>query len=143
VIDAAGLNQLDAQQLREVVRSLMSDVASKDAVIAQHGAELERRDAEIAFKQAVIDKINHEMAVLKRLKFAAKSEAFNPEQKSLLEETIDADLAALQAELDKVTPPGRTKARRRRPSARSCRRTCRGARSITSPRTPPAAAARR
>jgi transposase len=104
VIDAAGLNQLDAQQLREVVRSLMSDVASKDAVIAQHGAELERRDAEIAFKQAVIDKINHEMAVLKRLKFAAKSEAFNPEQKSLLEETIDADLAALQAKLDGVVP---------------------------------------
>ena len=63
-----------------------------------------RRDAEIAFKQAIIDKINHEMAVLKRLKFAAKSEAFNPEQKSLLEETIDADLAALQAELDKVVP---------------------------------------
>jgi transposase len=107
VIDAAGLNQLDAQQLREVVRSLMSDVASKDAVIAQHGAELERRDAEIAFKQAVIDKINHEMAVLKRLKFAAKSEAFNAEQKSLLEENIDADLAALQAELDKVTPTGK------------------------------------
>jgi transposase len=104
VIDAAGLNQLDAQQLREVVRSLMSDVASKDAVIAQHGAELERRDAEIAFKQAVIDKINHEIAVLKRLKFAARSEQFNPEQKSLLGETIDADLAALQAELDRVVP---------------------------------------
>ena len=43
----------------------------------------------------MIDKLTHEMAVLKRLKFAAKSEAFNAEQKSLLEETIDADLAAL------------------------------------------------
>jgi len=104
VIDAAQLNQLDAQQLREVVRSLMSDMAAQEAAIAQHDAEIERRDREIAFKQAVIDKINHEMAVLKRLKFAAKSEAFNPEQKSLLEETIDADLAALQAELDKVVP---------------------------------------
>jgi transposase len=104
VIDAAQLNQLDAQQLREVVRSLISDMASKEAVIARHDAEIERRDREIAFKQAVIDKINHEMAVLKRLKFAAKSEAFNAEQKSLIEETIDADLAALQAELDKVPP---------------------------------------
>jgi transposase len=97
VIDAAQLNQLDAQQLREVVRSLMSDMASKDA-------EIERRDREIAFKQAVIDKINHEMAVLKRLKFAAKSEAFNAEQKSLLEETIDADLAALAAEIEAQQP---------------------------------------
>ena len=95
MIDAAQLNQLDAQQLREVVRSLMSDMASKDA-------EIERRDREIAFKQALIDKINHEMAVLKRLKFAARSEHFNAEQKSLLEETSDADLAAMERELEEL-----------------------------------------
>ena len=35
------------------------------------------------------------MAVPKRLKFPAKPEAYNAEQKSLLEETIDIDLAAL------------------------------------------------
>jgi transposase len=108
VIDTAQLNQLDAQQLREVVRSLMSDMASKDA-------ELERRDREIAFKQALIDKINHEMAVLKRLKFAAKSEHFNAEQKSLLQETIDADLAALEAELDKVVPDVPDKSQKNKP----------------------------
>ena len=44
------------------------------------------------------------MTVLKRLKFAARSEAFSAEQKSLLEETIDADVAALQAEIDKALP---------------------------------------
>jgi len=115
VIDAAQLNQLDAQQLRDVVRSLMSDMAAKEAAIAQHDAEIERRDREIAFKQAVIDKINHEMAVLKRLKFAAKSEAFTAEQKSLLEETIDADLAALQVELDKVVPDKQDKGEKKTP----------------------------
>jgi len=122
VIDAAQLNQLDAQQLREVVRSLMSDMAAQEAAIAQQDAEIERRDAEIerrdreiAFKQAVIDKINHEMAVLKRLKFAAKSEAFKAEQKSLLEETIDADLAALQAELDKVVPGQKNEGEKNKP----------------------------
>lgn len=68
--------------------------------------EIARRDHEIAFKQAAIDKLTHEMAVLKRLKFAAKSEAFNVEQKSLLEETIDADLAAMERELEQlVTVP--------------------------------------
>lgn len=97
MIDADELNQLDVQQLREVVRSLIGTVTTQQL-------QIDRRDHEIAFKQAVIDKINHEMAVLKRLKFAAKSEAFNAEQKSLLEETIDADLAALQAELDTVLP---------------------------------------
>jgi hypothetical protein len=42
VIDTAQLHQLDAPQLREMVRSLMG------AVVA--------RDREIAFKQATIDK---------------------------------------------------------------------------------------
>ena len=108
MIDADQLNQLDAQQLREVVRSLMGTVTTQQL-------EIERRDHEIAFKQAVIDKINHEMAVLKRLKFAAKSEAFNAEQKSLLEETIDADLAALQAELDKIKPKSKDKGEKSAP----------------------------
>ena len=31
--------------------------------------------AEVAFKQVVIDKLTHENAVLKRLKFCAKNEA--------------------------------------------------------------------
>ena len=101
MIDTTQLHQLDAPQLREMVRSLMGTVVAKDR--------------EIAFKQATIDKITHEMAVLKRLKFAARSEAFNAEQKSLLEETIDADLAALQAELDKVQPDEQSKGEKKQP----------------------------
>ena len=60
--------------------------------------------AEVAFKQAVIDKLTHENAILKRLKFAAKSEAYNAEQKSLLEETLDSDLAAVAAEIEAMDP---------------------------------------
>lgn len=101
MIDTTQLNQLDAPQLREMVRSLIGTVVAKDR--------------EIAFKQATIDKITHEMAVLKRLKFAARSETFNAEQKSLLEETIDADLAALQAELDKVMPSEKDTGEKKRP----------------------------
>ena len=101
MIDTTQLQQLDAPQLREMVRSLMGTVVAKDR--------------EIAFKQATIDKITHEMAVLKRLKFAARSEAFSAEQKSLLEETIDADLAALQVELDKVRPDEPNKGEKKQP----------------------------
>jgi transposase len=101
VIDTTDLSQLDAPQLREMVSSLMSTVVAKDR--------------EIAFKQATIDKITHEMAVLKRLKYVARSEAFNAEQRSLLEETIDADLAALQAELDKVVPTERAQGEKNTP----------------------------
>ena len=45
------------------------------------------------------------MAVLKRLKFAAKSEAYSAEQKSLLEETLDTDLAAWPPRSRRSSPP--------------------------------------
>jgi transposase len=86
VIAEEHIDTLEPEQLRQAVRVLMSEVRSKSR--------------EVAFKQATIDKLTHEMAVLKRLKFAAKSEAYNAEQKSLLEETIDADLAALATEIE-------------------------------------------
>ena len=89
----ADLDTLSPDQLRDAVRTLMADVASKSA--------------EIAFKQATIDKLAHEMAVLKRLKFAATSEKFcaglSAEQKSLLEETLDADIAEAAGEIERAS----------------------------------------
>jgi transposase len=86
VITAAQLDHLDAHvdapELRAAVRDLV-----------QH----------LSFKQALIDKLTHENATLKRLKFAAKSEALNAEQKSLLEECVDADLEALAQEIEQAT----------------------------------------
>ena len=100
MIHTTHLDRQDAQQLRQTVLGLMEAMASQSAAI-------ERKDREIAFKQAVIDKITHEMAVLKRMKFAARSEAYGAEQQSLLDETIDADLQALERELDALVPPAK------------------------------------
>ncbi|MBK7615620.1 MAG: IS66 family transposase [Burkholderiales bacterium] len=83
MIDLQTLDTLAPEQLRAAVRTLAS---------------------EVQFKQATIDKLTHENAVLKRLKFAAKSEAYSPEQKSLIEETLDTDLAAVAAEIEALTP---------------------------------------
>jgi transposase len=80
-VTTSDLARLDAEQLRELVV---------------------RRDREIAAMKLFVEKMTHEMAVLKRLKFAAKSEAYSPEQRSLLEEAIDADTAAIEGELDKA-----------------------------------------
>ena len=91
------LDRLDPEQLRQALRTARAEVAQRDAL-------LHRREREVAFKQAVIDKLTHENAILKRLKFAASSEAFDAEQKSLLEETLDADLAAVAAEIEALVP---------------------------------------
>src|SRR5574343_1853217 len=98
MISAQQLHALDPQT-RQVMLSLLEQIRAKDALIAQ-------REQEAAFKQAVIDKLTHEMAVLKRMKLAATSERFAstlaPEQRSLLEETLDSDLAELEQEIDKL-----------------------------------------
>ena len=90
MISAQQLDSLDPQT-RQAVQALLAQVQ-------QHGAE-------IAFKQALIDKLTHELAVLKRMKFAASSERFAstlaPEQRSLLEETLDTDLAELEREIER------------------------------------------
>lgn len=91
---ADDLDTLDAQQLRDRLRATR---------------------AEVAFKQALIDKLTHENAILKRLKFAAQSEKYSAEQRSLLDETFDADLAALAAEIEAVRSSDRPEGDKQQP----------------------------
>ena len=90
VIDPQQLQHMDAQQLRALAEGLMAKLVSKDQ--------------EIHFKQTKIDLLTHEIARYKRLQFAAKSEKLHGDQRSLLEETLDADLAALEAQLKALSP---------------------------------------
>jgi transposase len=97
----------------------------------------------------LIDKLTHENAVLKRLKFAAKSEKFglqSAEQKSLLEETLDIwPTWPADAEIEQPLPPtSRGQGREAKaPSASRCRAPAAPRRRRTSPRAPPAPAAAR
>ncbi len=84
ILAPESLSELSAAQLRELLDRLMGD---------------------LRHKQAIIDKLTHENAMLKRLKFAAQSERFSPEQRNLLEESLDADLQAVAEELEQLAPP--------------------------------------
>jgi len=57
-------------------------------------------------KQALIDKLTHENTILRRLKFAVTSEKFcagmSAEQKSLIVETLDTDIAELAVEIEQA-----------------------------------------
>lgn len=83
VIAAENTDSLNPHQLRELVARLQAD---------------------LLHKQAVIEKLTHENAVLKRMKFAAQSERFDGEQRSLLEESLDADLQAVSEEIERLVP---------------------------------------
>ena len=53
-------------------------------------------------QQAMNAKLTHELAILKRQKFAATSEAYTGEQQRDLFETLDIDLAAVTAEIEQL-----------------------------------------
>jgi transposase len=97
------LATMDAQQLRAFAATLIERLAGKDE--------------ELRCKQLKIEQLTHEMALLKRWKFAARSEQWHGAQGSLLEETIEADLEAIAIELDALRstePAPTTKAQPKR-----------------------------
>ena len=95
------LSALDADQLRALAAQLMTQVAEKDH--------------EIRFKDARNAQLTHEIAVLKRLKFAARSEKYDLEQQSLLDETVDGDIAAIEIELAALSSQPKTEAEASKP----------------------------
>ena len=90
------LESLSAQQLRELTTELMAQIIQREQAIAS-------KDRELHYRQSKIDKLTHEIAVLKRNKFGKSSEQLESDQASLLDEAIDADLAAIEKELEQLS----------------------------------------
>ena len=124
---------LAAQMLEHIEQQATSSRARPRLELKQK--LLERKDRDIAWRDAKIEKITFELARLKRWKFGAKSEAMTAEQRQMFQDTLledeadlEAQLAALQAALPKTpataqgtapapAPPGtaRSSAPRRAP----------------------------
>ena len=132
VVAHESLPDLNAKQLREIVTDLIAQAARNDLQIRALDVQIGERnlhihaldeqiagfdkqiagldqtisskDREILYRQAKIDQLTHEMAVLKRWKFGRSREQLDAGQASLLDETIDADIAAIEQELQDLTP---------------------------------------
>lgn len=65
-------------------------------------ALVQRLLTDLKHKQTLLDKLTYEMALLKRLKFAAKTEALHAEQRSLLEDDLEEDLQAVHEEVEQL-----------------------------------------
>ena len=100
MVNAQELDSLNAEQLRALAAQLIAQAAQRERVIAG-------KDGELKYRQAKIDQLTHEMAVLKRWKFGRSGERLDPVQLSLLDETLDADIAAIELELEQLAPPPR------------------------------------
>ena len=106
------LTNLNAQELREMVTELMAQVGENAKTIAS-------KDREILYRQTRIDQLTHEMAVLKRWKFGRSREQLDQAQASLLDEAIDADIAAIEEELEQLAPSTKPNAETRKQPKRA------------------------
>ena len=103
-IDRNKLDELDAEQLRQLTRALLS-----------------RNDREIAWRDAKIDKLTFELAQLKRLKFDRSSERLgeqmSAEQRALFDEAVDGEIAAIDEQLAalQATQPPKPEGEKRKP----------------------------
>ena len=84
------LDQLNPEQLRALAAQLIQRVETMDKQITHH--------------KSVNEKLAHEIALLKRFKLAKRSEQLSPDQASLLDDLIDTDIAAIEAELEALQP---------------------------------------
>jgi transposase len=91
---------MDAEQLRDLTATLISQLAERDARITAHEAQLASRDEELKRRQLKIDQLTHEMATLKRWRYGRHSEQLDAVQRSLLDESIDADIEAISLEIE-------------------------------------------
>ena len=100
------LAQMDAEALRDLASTLFAQLAERDTA---HATILAKRDAELRTKQLKIDQLTHEMAILKRWRFDRRSEQLDVVQRSLLDESIEADIEAICVELEVLREKPATK----------------------------------
>ena len=92
------LDQMTSEQLRALAAQLMSKIDTQDRKI--------HRD------ETIIEQLTHEIAILKRHKFAKRSEQISPAQGSLLDDLLNTDLEAIEVELKAHHPaPAQTEPR--------------------------------
>jgi transposase len=82
--------------------------------LRQQAAETLRLNATLKHAEAKIQALTLELAHLRRLRFGAKSEALSAEQRDLFQETLEADIAACEAEAEAAISEAKPRVKRER-----------------------------
>lgn len=85
------------------------------ALAAQLLSKVDTMERKIHRDETIIEQLSHEIAILKRHKFAKRSEQISPAQGSLLDDLLNTDLEAIDAELKALRPAPTPDAQRQQP----------------------------
>ncbi|MGJ7489919.1 IS66 family transposase [Variovorax sp. ZT4R33] len=92
-LQATDLQGLSPSQVAEVFSRMLAHIDEQDQRIDSQAQAIKLRDAKL-------ERVTFELARLKAWKFAARTERMNDQQRQLFEETLAADEANLQAQLE-------------------------------------------
>nr|WP_246590023.1 IS66 family transposase [Marinobacterium ramblicola] len=93
----------------------MTRVEQQDQVILARDQALQQSHQTLQQRDLKIGQLTHEVALLKRHKYGQRSEHLNVLQISLLDEVVDADIAAIEAELEQLSAPTAARPEKRQP----------------------------
>ena len=95
------VHECKAQDLQRLSFDALAEMAAQMLEhIARQSQQIVSQAQAIKFRDLKIERITHELARLKAWRFAARTERMNAEQRQLFEETLAADQASLEAQLE-------------------------------------------
>jgi transposase len=97
---AQDLQRLSFDALAELAAQMLEHIAEQSRHIGEQSQQIDSQAQAIKFRDVKIERITHELARLKAWRFAARTERMNAEQRQLFEETLAADQASLEAQLE-------------------------------------------
>jgi len=95
------VHEFKAQDLHGLSFGALAEMATEMlARIAQQSQQIDFQAHTIRLRDIKIERIMHELARLKAWRFGARTERMNAQQRDLFEETLAADQASLEAQLE-------------------------------------------
>lgn len=101
-LDQLNLNPAAKKQVAALLKGL-TDRAEQDAQVIEHQQQLlEAKDKSLQTKDIKITALTHELAYYKRIRYGKKAETLSVWQRDLFDETLDADISAIDAEVEQL-----------------------------------------
>src|SRR5690625_635963 len=108
---AKNLDDVSADALRGLVQQQAAVLAHHAQVVVPQKQSLAHKDEAIKTLELINSKLKYELAVIRRYRFGQKSEQYSGTQGLLFEEDAQADLVAIENELDALNKTADSKTR--------------------------------
>lgn len=99
-LQASDLKRLSPAELAALATRMLAHIGEQSRHISEQDKRIDAQAQAIKWRDAKIESITFQLARLNAWKFGAKTEAMNAEQREIFEETLAADQASLEAQLE-------------------------------------------